>query len=294
MPQLILLGFIVVTVYVLSAVTGVQPNQGPPIKSSFETVYFGEIDEKKIRLKDSLELNTKGLDTLSSVLRTYTEDGLLIREDHHDFKPDKKKKEYSDYWVEFEYDLKDSLILETVYAEGKVLYTILSRRNNDGYITSRREGEKFPQTCDYEYNKNGQMISSVCEGFMYSVRAVYGYDERGRRSYIQSSSGSDFMWETYFFYDDSDRAIQDSTVKLQKNYNPAKGEPDFVVEYSQVMNYAYNDHGDLEKISGDKDERYYYEYDKYGNWIVKMNISSAQSWLSFATITVREITYVAE
>jgi YD repeat-containing protein len=290
-PQLILFSLSILAIYGVSAgFLGVQGHQGPPIKSTFETVYHGEVDEQEIHLDDSLAFNILGLDTLFSVMRTYGENGLLIREDHHDFKPNQKKKEYADYWVTFVYDLKDSLILETVYAAGKELYTISSERNENGHIISRREGENFASFCDYSYNKNGQLMSSVCEGFMYSVRANYSYDKNGRMSRIISSSGSDGIWKTFFEYDELDRVIQDSTVKFQKNYDSSVGEPDFLVEYSTVTNYAYNEQGDLVNVSGNENDDYYYEYDEFGNWIVKMIISHTSPWI-FATITIREITY---
>jgi len=181
---------------------------------------------------------------------------------------------------DYEYDENENLIKETsqsgytVYSynsDGKILS--IASYNNDGKETIQstytydtngniKTSQNFTSTITYECDLNGNI--KKCHYINENVNILDEYNSNGKKVKREDYSNGKNSTTTYL-YDSFDRLVKSQYYGNTTRYGGEYGEEGTIIKNNGVMEYSYNDNGDLikkigtDEISGKRISKYEYD-----------------------------------
>ena len=180
----------------------------------------------------------------------YTFSGKYIT--NYTVKKGKVTKSINDTYDVEKDEIKSTSVTDYVYKNG-----LVHKSKND-------PNSKYPYETEYIYNSKNELIKEVKMS-------------NGKLSYetAYTDVNGDSYTKTKKYYDTKTGNL--SSTSINKYENGLQKEASYKSKFSEYKTiYFYNSHNDLIKTvkNGKTNYEYDYEYDKYGNWIKKVSISS--------------------
>ncbi|MBN2328775.1 MAG: hypothetical protein JXR73_16670 [Candidatus Omnitrophica bacterium] len=247
---------------------------------------------KSVRFEESWYVNQDGKRApderhLSSVC-TFTPEGDLKERIFYDAEGNIK-----DRWIH-EFDDRRRITTEAKYTTGGQLITKVEYVYKEGKRSEKliyRYDGSLEKRLKYKYNEKGQLIEAdMFSPDQFKRKTLYSYDDRGNRtSFADYNADSDLEVKEEFYFNEKGKLIQSAVFNNENElmatmtyFYDDRGRRTEVMAHIKGGRlemrrlYEHNDRGSVTGLTSygrdgkffDR-EVYSYEYDRYGNWIVK-------------------------
>jgi len=247
----------------------------------------------KGKVKSLIETENNPEDTLGEIRKKYIqlriitsfdEDGNILETANYD----NLGKEYAK--ETFNYDANGRVIERRRYQNNNLFYTYTYKYDNKGHNIEmntssniglpaikviRKFDEKGNKIEEYGYNADSILFSKI----------MSKYDSSGHEIEINGyNSDGSLDDKSTFKYDEKGNRIENNHSSLEEKIN-------------EIISYKYDENNNLveeiHKLNGKftKNTYKYDKYDKYGNWLIKIERGNMEGNISPLSITEREIDY---